>query len=137
MTDRDRLDEMLRSLVVYINELQRLRKTDEAKFLASRDMIGNAKYQFIIAIECCVDIANHVIAAERLRTPTDYADTFKSLEEARVLDEKTAQALRQAARFRNRLTHRYWDVDDGLVHRFLLEDLHHFDDFARQIGKIS
>lgn len=136
MTDPERLDAMLDSLRVYVRELERLGRIDKTTFLDSRDMIGNAKYHFVIAIECCVDIANHVIAAQRLRTPRDYADTFQSLLEAGVLEEKTASALREAARFRNRLTHRYWDVDDVLVHQFLRTELQHFDGFARQIGKI-
>jgi uncharacterized protein YutE (UPF0331/DUF86 family) len=98
--------------------------------------VGNAKYHFIIAIECCIDIANHVIASERLRTPRDYVDTFRSLKEADIIGDATAEALGQAARFRNRLTHRYWNVDNSLVFQFLLEDLHHFHDFGKQISKI-
>ena len=137
MTARVRLDEMLASLRRYLAELQRLSLTDKTTFLENSDMVGNAKYHFIIAIECCVDIANHVIASERFRSPRDYADTFRSLVEARVLDEGTGEALVQAARFRNRLTHRYWAVDDGLVHQFLVEDLGHFSSFAEQIGKIG
>jgi len=135
MTDRVRLDEMLASLHRYVAELQRLSLTEKATFLANSEMVGNPKYHSIIAIECCVDIANHVIASERSRAPTDYADTFRSLVEAQVLDEGTGEALVQAARFRNRLTHRYWAVDDGLVHQFLEEDLHHFSSFAEQTGK--
>ena len=55
----------------------------------------------------------------------------------RRLEAKTQVfAPRLSDHFRNRLTHRYWDVDDVLVHQFLRTELHHFDGFARQIGKI-
>jgi uncharacterized protein YutE (UPF0331/DUF86 family) len=35
----------------------------------NRDQIGNAKYHFVIAIETCIDIANHIIASENYRFP--------------------------------------------------------------------
>jgi len=34
-----------------------------------------------IMIETCVDIANHIIADNKLRIPESYADTFKVLHE--------------------------------------------------------
>jgi uncharacterized protein YutE (UPF0331/DUF86 family) len=41
------------------------------------------------------------------------------------------------ARFRNRLVHVYWDVDDGAVHDYLRESLQDIDDFARAGGSMS
>jgi uncharacterized protein YutE (UPF0331/DUF86 family) len=49
-----------------------------------------------------------------LRSPEDYGDTFKVLDEGGILDEEFATKLVSMARFRNRLVHLYWDVDNVL-----------------------
>ena len=64
MVDHPKLDQMLSSLRRYVAVLQGLAALPRDEFLASPDRIGNAKYHFVIAIECAVDIANHVIASE-------------------------------------------------------------------------
>jgi uncharacterized protein YutE (UPF0331/DUF86 family) len=43
--------------------------------------------------------------------------------------------LRSMARFRNRLVHVYWDVDDDLVAEYLHGPLGDLDRFAREISQ--
>ena len=88
----------------------------------------------MIAIECCIDIANHVIASENYRFPRDNADSFVVLVEVGVVAEKLRDPLRAMARFRNRLVHLYWEVDDSRVHQYLRESLSDLDQFARDIA---
>jgi uncharacterized protein YutE (UPF0331/DUF86 family) len=54
-----------------------------------------------------------------------------------VVPERLREPLKAMARFRNRLVHVYWDVDDGAVHDYLLESLQDIDDFARAVGSMS
>jgi uncharacterized protein YutE (UPF0331/DUF86 family) len=104
------------------------------EFLANPDKIGNAKYHFVIAIECAIDIANHVIASENYRFPNDNADSFVVLIEHRVLPEEMRVPLQAMARFRNRLVHMYFDVDDARVAEFLRTGLADLDRFARSVA---
>jgi uncharacterized protein YutE (UPF0331/DUF86 family) len=53
-----------------------------------------------------------IIARNGLRTPEDYADTFRVMEEKGAFDSEFTSALTQMSRFRNRLVHIYWDMDD-------------------------
>lgn len=103
-------------------------------FLADPDKMGSAKYSFIVAIECCIDMCNHIISKNGYRVPEDYADTFNIMAEAGVLNSEFADNLKNMARFRNRIVHLYWEVDDRQVYQYLNECL---DDFDKLIFSIA
>ena len=65
----------------YLGILDKIAEVSENAFLKDKILIGSAKYYLQISIECCLDVANHIIAAERYRAPRDYADSFAVLEE--------------------------------------------------------
>ena len=57
MVDKPKLDQMFSNLRRFSDELRKLAASPKDEFLFNVDKIGNAKYHFVIAIECCVDIA--------------------------------------------------------------------------------
>lgn len=118
--------------------LEDLRRLPEKEFLADPHKIGSTKYNLIVAIEGAVDLCNHVIAKNGLRTPEDYADTFRVMEEKGAFDPEFTNSLIQMARFRNRLVHIYWDIDDAELFRIIqtrLADIRRFlKDFGNFIG---
>ena len=120
-----------------ISALQRLGdlgKIPEAEFLADPHKVGSAKYSLIVAIEGTLDLSNHIISKNGFRTPEDYADTYRVLEERGVFDAEFTSALVQMARFRNRLVHIYWDVDDAEIYRIILTRLQDIRRFLKGIG---
>jgi uncharacterized protein YutE (UPF0331/DUF86 family) len=120
-----------------ISALQRLGdlgKIPEAEFLADPHKVGSAKYSLIVAIEGTLDLSNHIISKNGFRTPEDYADTYRVLEERGVFDAEFTSALVQMARFRNRLVHIYWDVDDAEIYRIILTRLQDIRRFLKDIG---
>jgi uncharacterized protein YutE (UPF0331/DUF86 family) len=135
MVDRARLEQMLSNLREYVAVLKRLAALNEADFIGDSDKVGNAKYHFVIAIECCIDVANHIIASEDLRFPKDNADSFAVLVDAGVLDESIREPLRSMAKFRNRLVHLYWDVDERRVFEYLRDSLADINRFAQAIAE--
>ena len=134
MVDKPKLDQMLANLRGYLGVLYELAATPREDFLGNPDKIGNAKYHFVIAIECCIDIANHIIASENYRFPTDNADSFTVLAEEGVLDRPFGESLGAMARFSNGLVHVYWDVEDRRVSEYLDESLADLERFARAIA---
>jgi uncharacterized protein YutE (UPF0331/DUF86 family) len=137
VVDKPKLDQMLSNLRQYLGVLRRLGATPREAFLADPDKVGNAKYHFVIAIECCIDIANHIIASEGYRFPKDNADSFVVLIEREIVEPALREALGGMARFRNRLVHLYWDVDDARVYQFLQEALGDLDRFGTAIARRS
>jgi uncharacterized protein YutE (UPF0331/DUF86 family) len=135
VVDAATLTSMLFNLRRYVLVLEGLAAVPKEAFLAHPDRIGNAKYHFVIAIECCIDIANHIIASENFRFPKDNADSFAVLIEEEILPETLRESLKDMARFRNRLVHIYWEVDDERVYEYLRTVLGDFHAFARAVAE--
>ena len=126
---------MVSNLRGFLAVLQRLAATPRDAFLDEPDKIGNAKYHLVVAIECCIDIASHIIASENYRFARDNVDSFAMLVEASVLPAALGEPLRAMARFRNRLVHLYWDVDDARVHEYLRDGLGDLERFGQAIAR--
>jgi uncharacterized protein YutE (UPF0331/DUF86 family) len=95
-----------------LDRLKALSQVDENTFASDPDKVGSAKYHFIIAIESGIDLCNHLIAGNGYRAPEDYGDTFPAMAEAGGLAADFAEELAALARFRNRLAHLCWEVDN-------------------------
>lgn len=86
------------------------------------------KYLFATAIEACVDVAQHVCAAQGWGPPSTNGDAVALLGTHGVLDAGLAASIRRAVGFRNVLVHDYAEVDDRIVEARLadLGDLRRF-----------
>jgi uncharacterized protein YutE (UPF0331/DUF86 family) len=133
MVDPDTLASILGNLNGYLGKLAILTALPEDAFLQDFTNVESAKHLLQVSIECCLDIAHHIVADEGYRTPADYYDTFVVLHENGVLPEALMPTLRQMVGFRNRVVHLYWDVDDATVYRILQENL---GDFETYVGYI-
>ena len=82
-----------------------------------------------------MDVANHIIASEKLRAPKDYADSFTVLNEAGIISSELCQKLRKMAKFRNRLVHLYSEIDNSHIYSFIQNELDDFLQFKNAIAK--
>lgn len=117
-----------------LQRLEDLRKLSEEEFAADPHKVASAKYNLIVAIEGAVDLSNHIISKNGFRTPEDYADTFRVMEEKGVFDAEFTNSLIQMARFRNRLGHIYWDIDDVEIYRIIQTRLQDIKQFLKKFG---
>ena len=132
--DQDKLAKLISEFRRSVSRLQKLRETDRKQFLNDPDKIGSAKYHFIIAIESSIDICNHIVSRNGYRVPEDYADTYRVLCENDAFESEFCEQLIRMAKFRNRLVHLYWEVDDARVYRILEENLGDFKTFLESVG---
>ena len=133
MVDPTRARSLLSHLSGRLRKLERYAERDLDDYLADEEAVNASKYLLLTAIEDALGLANHVIASEGLRAPTDYADSFRSLAEGALIDGNLAERLESMARFRNLLIHVYAEVDDRRVHRFLASDVKDLERFAAAI----
>ena len=117
------ITEKLVKLDEFLSLLKDISTTPLEKFLTDKILIGSAKYYLQVSIECCLDIANHIISSERFRAPKDYADSFSVMEENGIVSSNLGKNLRKMAKFRNRLVHLYGEIDDAYVYDFLTADI--------------
>lgn len=117
----------------YLANLRLLGQVPWADFASDVIRIGAAKYYLQVAIECCVDIANHLIARNNWRAPRSYADSFSVLAENGVLPEDFLDTTRRMVGIRNRLVHLYWEVDAAVVYETLHHGLEDFEQFRAAV----
>ncbi|MGA7876931.1 MAG: DUF86 domain-containing protein [Desulfoferrobacter sp.] len=132
--DMEKMNGLVAEMRKSVGQLADLAKVDDSDFLSDPHKIGNAKYQFIVAIEACIDMGNHIISRNGYRIPQDYADTFKVLGEIGAIDSDFVDELRAMAKFRNRLVHIYWEVDDRQLYEILQLRLGDFKKFLDYVG---
>ena len=75
------------------------------EFLESYEKIQASKHSLQEAIEACLDVSNHIIAAKGLERSESYSDMFLRLAEDDILNKQLADRLSDMARFRNLLVH--------------------------------
>ena len=69
------------------------------------------------ATQIVIDVAMGACLALRLGTPGSYADAFRRLEQAGIVETALADRLVRAAGFRNIVAHAYESLDLRRVHR--------------------
>ncbi len=89
-----------------------------------REISELSKEEFLV-----IDLSNHLITQNKMRVPESYAETFKVLAEANVIEEELSKRLMEMAKFRNRLVHIYWKVDDEVVYSIIKEDIKDVKEF--------
>ncbi|RLC60941.1 MAG: DUF86 domain-containing protein [Chloroflexi bacterium] len=134
MVDPDILASILNNLRGYLKKLAILAALPPQEFTRYFTNVESAKHLLQVSIECCLDIAHHIVSDEGYRIPENYYDTFVVLHEEGILPADFMPTLRQMVSFRNRMVHLYWDIDDTIVYRILQENL---DDFNRYITYIQ
>lgn len=134
MVSAEKITHKFSQLDEFLKILRGMRRIPLDGFLKDKILVGGAKYYLQVSIECCLDIANHIIASEHLRAPADYADSFKVLEEHGIIRAEEGIKLRLMAKFRNRLVHLYGDIEDAHVHDFILNRLQDIVNFQAAIA---
>jgi uncharacterized protein YutE (UPF0331/DUF86 family) len=131
----EKISNKLKQIDEFLELLNQIGSTKEDQFVNDKILIGSAKYYLQVSIEACLDVANHIIASERLRAPKDYADSFSVLNETGFISTGLCRKLRQMAKFRNRLVHLYSEIDNNYIYGFIRNDLNDFLLFKKAITK--
>lgn len=89
---------------------------------------------FHVAIECILDIGNHIIAEKGFESPDDNEDIIRILGEEGIIPFDFAGHIKGIAGFRNILVHEYTGIDYGVLYNYLVNRLNDFREFARYIS---
>jgi len=58
------------------------------------------------------------------------------MEKEVILDKGLTERLKNMAKFRNKLIHKYWEINDQLIFKYTQEDLNDFIKFMKTIEKV-
>ncbi len=136
MVDRDLIRRRLTFLDTYLEQLAPYREVDLAAYQQDWKTQRIVERTLHLAIETCMDIADHIVADRRLRVPETGAESFEILAEAQLLPRELGDALAKMVGFRNILLHDYARLDPAIVVRVLgqdVADLARFRDAVRAV----
>ena len=138
MVDTEIFSKRLDALESYLGRLRSLGSAAEADYLAEPVIHDLAARYLHLAVEAAIDLANHWIADQGLRTPDSNRDSFTVLEEAGEIEATVAERMRGWAGFRNVLVHDYIGIDHRIAYAAIRDEL---DDLAAfriwALGKID
>jgi uncharacterized protein YutE (UPF0331/DUF86 family) len=97
-------------------------------------LLSAVERNFQVAIECILDIGNHIIAERGFESPDDNEDIIRILGNEGIVPLDFAESIKGIAGFRNILVHEYTGIDYGLLYNYLVNRLDDFREFARYIS---
>ena len=133
MSKDPKIEKLIETLEASVRYLTDLTPLERDQFLQDGHKIGSAKYHLQTSIESCINIANHLIAANRWRKPAEYQEAFVILGEQGVISTDFVPTMQQMAKMRNRLVHLYWEVSNEQVYDTLQKDLGDFNTFTQYV----
>jgi len=133
MVDRPLIFRKLDSLSLYVRQLAEFRGVSLEEYKRDWKMQRIVERTLQMAVETCVDIADHIISDEGLRAPASVTDAFTVLREAGIFSETLHGALVKMAKFRNVVVHQYDEVDADIVLAILTKHLGTFDAFREEV----
>lgn len=118
----------------YLKDLKVLSRIELGDFKNNRERQLAVMHALQLAIEGCLNIGAHIISADELGAPKDYADIFELLAKAKIINADFADRMKKMAGFRNRLVHLYWDIDLNQLYNILKNNLTDFDEYLKAIS---
>lgn len=119
----------LRRLEQYISELEKHQKLTKTQFRDDFTAQLAVERAFQAGIECCSDIASHVVSVFDLGRPNEQRDLYSLLANAGYLTEEFGAMMGEMSAFRNRIVHMYMEIDVARLYQFLQEDVGYLKQF--------
>lgn len=98
----------------YLAETEDLFKFSDQEIKKDFTKLHTAERLLQLIVDEMVDINRHFIKELDLKTPEDFQSTFYILGENKILPLKFAQKIAPAVGMRNRIVHRYEELDKNL-----------------------
>ena len=119
--------------------LKKLNKLSEMSWEEFADDFRNieaAKHLLQTSIEAMIDIANYIIAKNKLRKPDTSADAFAILADNELIGPDCRDKYILMTKFRNRVVHLYTKVDEEEIYKIVQNNLSDYKRFIKDIIEI-
>jgi uncharacterized protein YutE (UPF0331/DUF86 family) len=136
LVDREILGKRLAYLEELETDLEGFASVPEAEFVRNRAVHHLAERYLHLAVECMIDVANHLLAQRSLAVPDTYKEAFDLLAREGIITDALATRLRGWAGFRNVLVHLYIDIDHGISWRVIQNERGDLTAFRRAVAAL-
>src|SRR2546425_1179849 len=133
LTERER--ELLRLLDEYLEYLRQHLDLDATTLKAFGPVDAAVQRWLQLAIQCCLDLGDSLLAKLGEEEPSRYRDIFAALTRRKVIETPLAQQMEELAGFRNALAHAYADLSPVDTWRRLRDALPALAEFAERMSE--
>jgi len=135
MLDILRIKRHLKDLRERLVELEtKFKPLPEEKLVTDETLYNAAEHHLQIAIQNCLDIANHIVSALGLPAPKKEAhEVFFTLARERIISSKTAQVMKLIVGYRNIIIHEYLEVERHYTYQNIQTGLSDLVRFGKEI----
>lgn len=125
--------ERLANIAEYVEDLRTKEKITFTEYLNDKVVRRFIEHTLQIAVEACIDIGHHIIAAKHFEVPKERRDIFTIMVREGILPEQLLPTLYKMVGYRNLVVHEYEKVNKELVFGTLKKNLGDFDQFRQCI----
>ena len=136
MVNKNVLIYRLERLRDYLKILKTIQQYDISVFVKDPFVHGTAERNLHLAIECLLDIGNHVIADHEFERPENYADVFRILHQNKIIDDCLYSNLEGMASFRNVLVHDYINLDRSKVYQIIKDKTQYLEELGETFAQL-
>ncbi len=133
MVDKNLLIIKTDKIKEYLGYLQDARQYSLNEFKSTPQIFGSSERFLHLAIECAIDIGNHLIADLHFRKPGSNREVFEILHENGIIGAGLRDSLAKMAQFRNILVHDYLKIDREIVFNIVQRDVKDLELFIKAI----
>ena len=134
--DKEKIKKRFSEITESLAEIQRLTSIEEKEFWAKKEYLAALKYYLLQAIEAVGSVCVHIAAKKFQKGVSVFGECFEVLTQEKFLEEDLARRLSQMVKFRNKLIHRYWEIDDKKVLEYAKNNLADFKDFMKKVNTL-
>jgi len=134
MISREIVEERLYEMNENLKLLQEVKKYPLSDFKSDPFKFKTAERCLHIAIECVLDIGNHIIAEMKWKRPKGYGDILEILANRKAIPADFADRFSPIANLRNILVHAYLSIDHDVLYKNL-DNIADFKEFEGYIMK--
>ncbi|OOM68087.1 DUF86 domain-containing protein [Clostridium sp. BL-8] len=134
--DKNKIDQKLLFMNTCLNKLKKLEEFDKDVFIQDFTKVDSAKYLLQVSIEAMLDISSHLIARNRWGRPKDNKDHFQLLSDNGIIDNKDVSIYFNMAKFRNRIVHMYFNINDEMIYDIIQNNISDFERFISNIVSV-
>ena len=128
---RTRLEEIRKRIKILEKEFKPLA---EEKLVTNENLYAAAERHLEVAIQACLDIANHFVSALGLERPgKEASEVFLTLAKEGVISKKLARVMKSAVGYRNIIIHEYLEVERHFTYQNIQEGLSDLVRFGKEI----
>ena len=118
-----KINEKINEVQRYLDELMGMVPNSLEEYESNKIIRAACERYFEKVIEAVTDLAFMVIILKKFRVPDDDINSFKILEENRIIDNEMYNRLKDSKGMRNFIAHQYGQINDKMVYGAMKEEL--------------